>query len=290
MTEKKKKKKPLPKKPASKKKRGRPAKVKLSTSKELIKAPKKKTKARAKTNTKANTNKPQTSKPASKAKAKAKPKAKPKSTSTRTKAPKKPLSKDKLNKDAKGGRNRAEEKAERIKEQTRIACQYEKLAIYTDGSIGCDDIFDDQYHCQKVLELFQTGVLEAELPIEMGINPATLYYWAGKFPQFATVLKMGRLFSRSWWISQGRRNIGNPFFNVKLYQFMMVNNFKWATKIDPDELFAKFADFNLSGEKTEDGPDYENMDKKLLELLDEHVCTINGDSDGNPEAEESNTA
>ena len=281
------KKKPLPKKPASKR-RGRPPKAKKKT------PVKKKPIAKKKVTKKVTEKKGQTRKTASKKVAKKVPKKKPKPrkkpTSTRTKKPKKPLAKDKLKKEAKGGRERAKTKAEKIEEQTRLACQYERLQIYSDGSVGSDDIFDEQFHCALVLALFQTGVLETELPIEMGINPATLYYWAVTFPQFRTALKMGRIISRSWWVSQGRRNIGNPFFNTKLYSFMMVNNFEWATKMEPEELLAKFRDFNLIGESENDGPDYENMDKELLELLDNHVCTINGDSAGKQETQEQNPA
>jgi hypothetical protein len=200
----------------------------------------------------------------------------------RTQQPKDPKNKDKLKGKPKGGRQKAKSKEEKIAEAMEVATKYDNLVIYTDGTIGSFEVYDSEFHCSEVLRLMQEGCDEAELCIELGINPATLYMWSNTYKEFKTAILMGRILCRAWWISQGRRNIHNPFFNNDLYKFQMVNRFEWARTIDQEIMDEKIRDMGFFAGTGDDTPDYDNMSKELLNLLYEYA-------DGDDTSEEQDT-
>jgi hypothetical protein len=57
------------------------------------------------------------------------------------------------------------------------------------------------------------------------------YSWSRRIPLFRDIVEIGALYKKAWWLSQGRKNIGDNKFNTPLYIRMMSNLFHWTSEV-----------------------------------------------------------
>lgn len=91
--------------------------------------------------------------------------------------------------------------------------------------------------CDTIVQIMREGRFVAEVCAELGIHKDTFYQWVKKHPEFADSYKLGRVVCEAWWANQGRINLHNDKFNVKIWDRYMRTAFRdsWSDNYDPLE-------------------------------------------------------
>jgi DNA-binding XRE family transcriptional regulator len=92
--------------------------------------------------------------------------------------------------------------------------------------------------CDIVVDLFTQGFTQDEVCSYLGVTPRTMIEWRKEgssmyHPEFAEAYKIAKIHQKSWWLGQGRKNLGHgERFNTPLYKLCMANMFGWEEKRD----------------------------------------------------------
>lgn len=83
---------------------------------------------------------------------------------------------------------------------------------------------------EKVRELYDEGASDVEICKELRWSQKQFDDQYNQSEGFRALIDFGRLSSKAWWISQGRKNLQNRSFGTPLYALHMKNRFGWAEK------------------------------------------------------------
>lgn len=107
-----------------------------------------------------------------------------------------------------------------------------KMPSLLKSSNGYPSKYDDENHPLLVLRCMAEGASKAELCLEIGINPDTIYEWEKRHPSFKEAIRIGEQLSQAWWLTLGRKNLWNREFNSILWMMNMQNRHGWTRKMD----------------------------------------------------------
>jgi|FLOH01.1.fsa_nt_gi hypothetical protein len=99
-------------------------------------------------------------------------------------------------------------------------------------------LWDGWYN--DVIDLYKEGASDVEVRAmiaEMCKEKTKASYtlwdrWLKEEIEFSETIKMGRLFSESWWNRKGRKNLDNKEFSYTGWYMNMKNRFGWADKTE----------------------------------------------------------
>jgi hypothetical protein len=105
-----------------------------------------------------------------------------------------------------------------------------------DLSLLWDNWYDD------ILELYSEGASDVEIKAmicqktngKVRMSNSLWDRWIEDYEEFSQTIKMGKLFSESWWNKNGRKNLENKDFNYTGWYMNMKNRFGWTDKISND--------------------------------------------------------
>ena len=105
-----------------------------------------------------------------------------------------------------------------------------------DLSLLWDNWYDD------ILELYSEGASDVEIKAmicqktngKVKMSNDLWDRWIQDYIEFSETIKMGKLFSESWWNKNGRKNLENKDFNYTGWYMNMKNRFGWTDKISND--------------------------------------------------------
>jgi hypothetical protein len=101
-------------------------------------------------------------------------------------------------------------------------------------------LWDNWYH--DILELYSEGASDVEIKAmicqktngKVKMSNDLWDRWIQDYIEFSETIKMGKLFSESWWNKNGRKNLENKDFNYTGWYMNMKNRFGWTDKISND--------------------------------------------------------
>lgn len=84
----------------------------------------------------------------------------------------------------------------------------------------------------EVLQLYKQGASDVEVKAYIyelrGTFSNDLWVrWMEQEPEFSETIKIGKMFSESWWHKNGRTNLSNRDFNYTGWYMNMKNRFGW---------------------------------------------------------------
>jgi DNA-binding XRE family transcriptional regulator len=98
--------------------------------------------------------------------------------------------------------------------------------------MGRPSSYDPTVHPEAVLRAYAAGHTRAELAIDLGILPQTIWDWEARYSDFAAAIKVGKILQEAWWDCLGRRNLSNPYFNNVLYMMFRTNLHGWTRRVE----------------------------------------------------------
>lgn len=90
-----------------------------------------------------------------------------------------------------------------------------------------NDRYNPKTHPMLVVLLGEQGKTFSEIAKEMNVSAQRLRSWMKQHDELREAVAEARSRCKAWWIQRGVANLGNGFFNVGLYCFMMANLFGW---------------------------------------------------------------
>jgi len=91
-------------------------------------------------------------------------------------------------------------------------------------------------HPLQYINLSRQGLSDVEIASEFEVSMDTLKAWTAKYKDFNMAFEIGRAMFESWWINEGRGNLGNRFYQTSLYKFLTGNKLGWSDKIESKNL------------------------------------------------------
>lgn len=90
---------------------------------------------------------------------------------------------------------------------------------------------------KKILDLYAEGASDIEIRSMIwewrkGFSDDLWYRWIKEEPEFAGVIKKGRILCQSWWEKEGRRGIKDKNFSHVGWYMNMKNRFGWSDRHD----------------------------------------------------------
>jgi len=86
-----------------------------------------------------------------------------------------------------------------------------------------------------VIQLYNGGLSDAEVAVELNISRQTFYKWVKTKPSFAEGVEKGRSLSEAWWQRIGRLAVmGKLKVNARIYIANMKNRFQWIETVVVD--------------------------------------------------------
>ncbi len=83
---------------------------------------------------------------------------------------------------------------------------------------------------ETVRNLYSEGAADVEICRELNWSQKQFDDYYQTHEGFKALVDFGRLASKAWWYSQGRKNLQNRSFATPLYALHMKNRFGWAEK------------------------------------------------------------
>lgn len=88
---------------------------------------------------------------------------------------------------------------------------------------------------ETVRNLYSEGAADVEICRELNWSQKQFDDYYQTHEGFKALVDFGRLASKAWWYSQGRKNLQNRSFATPLYALNMKNRFGWAEKQENTE-------------------------------------------------------
>lgn len=89
-----------------------------------------------------------------------------------------------------------------------------------------------EHWADRMLRCYEEGYSDDEICRDLRIPKREFERRIREDADFAQLVEIGRLFSKAWWITQGRVNLRDRAFNFSLWFATMKNRFGWADKVD----------------------------------------------------------
>lgn len=84
----------------------------------------------------------------------------------------------------------------------------------------------------QVKEEYEQGASDVEVCKVLNITMTEFDNYYASNANFARLIDIGRMMSKAWWYSQGRKALANKEFNSPVWNFNMKNRFGWADKTE----------------------------------------------------------
>lgn len=83
---------------------------------------------------------------------------------------------------------------------------------------------------EEVKQAYEEGASDIEVCRVMNFTLEEFNQLYETNPKFRKFIDLGRMMSKAWWYTQGRKHLQNKGFNTSLWSFNMKNKFGWAEK------------------------------------------------------------
>lgn len=83
-----------------------------------------------------------------------------------------------------------------------------------------------------MLRCYEEGYADVEICKDLRISFREFERRIKEDELFAQLVEIGRLFSKAWWLTQGREHLRDRSFNFSLWFATMKNRFGWADKVE----------------------------------------------------------
>jgi len=87
-------------------------------------------------------------------------------------------------------------------------------------------------YCERLVELMAAGNSVNAAAMEMGFDNASMYDWAGKYPEFSIAMSRGKQALATWYEKEAKNNLANGRYNANLFKFLSANVIGWSDKVE----------------------------------------------------------
>ena len=92
--------------------------------------------------------------------------------------------------------------------------------------------YDPNIHPSLFLDLAREGLSEVEIAARFEVSIHTMRGWTEQFYEFNSAYEIGAVIYESWWLQEGKGNLGNRNYNTTLFKFLTGNKLGWTEKIE----------------------------------------------------------
>lgn len=89
-----------------------------------------------------------------------------------------------------------------------------------------------EHWANRLLDLYKSGYSDAEICSDLQISEKEFIRRCREDELFCELVEIGRLFSKAWWMTQGRISLRDRSFSMQLWLANMKNRFGWTDKAE----------------------------------------------------------